>query len=145
MPRILALDIGDKRIGAAITDELGVSARPLATIVRKPGHKADVRAIAEIVTELCVSTVVVGIPVNSDGSEGPQAAKAREFAAKLRDGLNARVETCDEFLTTAEAQEMLIRAGKSRSDRRKLIDQAAAVLILEAYLKENREPEAEAY
>ena len=132
--RILALDVGDKRIGIAISDELGISAQPLATLERREGFKADLNDIAKIVEEYGVSKVVVGMPMNMDGSEGEQAAKAREFAERLRRRVRIPVDTWDERLTTAQAERTLIAGDRSRAKRKEVVDQLAAALILENYL-----------
>ena len=132
--RILALDVGDKRIGIAISDELGISAQPLATLERRSGFKADLNDIAKIVEEYGVSKVVVGMPMNMDGSEGEQAAKAREFAERLRRRVRIPVDTWDERLTTAQAERTLIAGDRSRAKRKEVVDQLAAALILENYL-----------
>ena len=132
--RVLALDVGDKRIGIAISDELRISAQPLATLERRPGYKADLGAISKIVEESGVSRIVVGVPINMDGSEGEQAAKAREFAERLRRRLRTPVDTWDERLTTAQAERALIAVNKTRARRKEVVDQLAAALILENYL-----------
>ena len=134
MNKILALDVGDKRIGLAVSDELGIAAHPVCTINRRPGYKADIETIRDIIGLCGATCVVVGIPINADGSEGSQAAACRRFAAKLAEKLDIPVEIWDEALSTLEAEEILINADKSRSKRKKIVDQLAAVLILESYL-----------
>ena len=134
MTRILALDVGDKRIGVALSDELGIAAHPLVTLTRHPGYKTDLRAIAEIVEESRISKIIIGVPINMNGSEGEQAMKAREFAEKLRRSLKTPVETWDERLTTVQAKKTLAEGNASRTKRKTAVDQLAAALILESYL-----------
>ena len=132
--RMMALDVGDKRIGIAISDELGISAQPLSTLERRSGFKADLNEIARIVEEYKVSKVVIGVPINMDGSEGEQSAKALEFAERLRRRIRISVDTWDERLTTAQAERSLIALDKSRAKRKEVVDQLAAALILENYM-----------
>ncbi len=138
MNKILALDIGSKRIGIAITDDLGLAAHPVCTLQRRQGYKANLKEICEIIKELEAGSVVVGIPLNSDGSEGPQALACRNFAEKLSEVVDIPVEVWDESLSTMEAEQILINADRSRSKRKKVVDQIAAVLILESYLSAKR-------
>jgi putative Holliday junction resolvase len=140
-PRTLALDVGDKRIGLAITDELGVTARPLFTLHRT-NLRADLKAIARFIRQHSVQVVVVGNPLHADGSPSPQSAKTLAFAAALREANpNLAHHLLDERLTTREAHSLLDATGRSprldrqgRLDRKDLIDQVAAVLILESFL-----------
>lgn len=140
--RILALDVGDKRIGLAITDALGITAQPLFTLHRTT-LRADLKGVARFIRQHEVGTLVVGNPLNADGSESRQAEKAQAFAKALEKehpGLEHRL--LDERLTTREAHELLDAAGRaprsegpaSRVSRREMIDQVAAVLLLEAFL-----------
>lgn len=147
-PRILALDIGDRRIGLAITDELGITAQPLFTLHRT-SLKADLKAIARFIRQRTVSVVVSGLPLNADGTEGPQAIKARAFAAEI-EAAHPELEhhLLDERLTSRDAHELLSETGyrsrfegrEARLDRRELIDQVAAVLLLEAFLSQSQGP-----
>jgi putative Holliday junction resolvase len=145
-PRTLALDVGDKRIGIALTDELGLTAQPLFTLHResgKSGLRADVKAVSRFIRQHKVAIVVVGNPLHADGSPSPQSAKALAFAAELR-AAHPTLEhhLLDERLTTREAHALLDEAGHlarstghaARIERQHLIDQVAAVLILESYL-----------
>ncbi len=145
--RILALDVGDKRIGLAITDALGITAQPLFTLHRAT-LRADLKAIARFIRQHEVGTVVVGNPLNADGTESRQAAKAQAFARALEaehPGLEHHL--LDERLTTREAHELLDAAGRAprsvgrrrgrkemRVSRTEIIDQVAATLLLEAFL-----------
>ncbi|MDE1163710.1 MAG: Holliday junction resolvase RuvX [Acidobacteriaceae bacterium] len=147
-PRILALDIGDRRIGLAITDELGLTAQPLFTLHRT-SLKADLKTIARFIRQRGATVVVSGLPLNADGTEGPQASKARAFAEEIRVG-HPELEhhMLDERLTTRDAHERLSEAGyrarfegrDARLDRRDLIDQVAAVLLLEAFVSQREGP-----
>jgi putative Holliday junction resolvase len=131
--RLAALDVGDARIGVAVCDELGLTVRG-AGIVRRVGGQRDLNAVAALLAPLEPERVVVGLPLNMDGSEGPQAAKVRAFGQRLAAHLALPVEFWDERLTTVEAEQTLRNAGLSRARRRDLIDQEAAAVILESYL-----------
>ncbi|QMV18826.1 Holliday junction resolvase RuvX [Granulicella sp. 5B5] len=145
-PRTLALDVGDKRIGLAITDELGLTAQPLFTLHRasgKSGLRSDLKAIARFIRQHKVEVLLVGHPLNADGTTGPQAIKSEAFAQSLREAHpTLQHHLLDERLTTREAHSLLNDAGRlhrsaghaARLDRKHLIDQVAAVLILESYL-----------
>ncbi len=132
--RILALDIGDKNIGAAISDALGITAQGLDVLRRGPKGE-ELSRLGEIVEEYGVAEIVVGLPLNMDGSEGPRARDARAYARRLSRALAVPVRTWDERLTTAEARRTLLDADLSRAKRKKVIDKLAAVLILESYLQ----------
>jgi putative Holliday junction resolvase len=131
--RIAALDVGDARVGVAISDELGLTTRGLG-VVRRRGGARDLDAIARLLEPYRPARVVVGLPLNMDGSEGPQAAKVRRFAARVADHTGFAVELWDERLTTVEAEELLERTGVARGKRRAQVDQVAAAGILRSYL-----------
>mgnify|MGYP002684124048 CR=1 FL=1 len=131
--RTLAVDPGQVRVGLAVTDSGGMIATPLEVI---PAKGATER-IAKTVADLNVGTVVVGLPLNMDGSEGPSAAAAREFAAAL-EARGVRVELLDERLTTVTAERGLIESGHRRGKRREIQDAVAAAVLLEAYLARQR-------
>ncbi len=154
-PRILALDVGDRRIGLAITDPLGLTAQPLFTLHRatpKPNLRADLKAIARFIRQHKVDVLVVGNPLHADGSPSPQSAKTLAFAAALHDHLreshpNLTLRLLDERLTTREAHALLDGAGHSKARakdkatrlaRTAQVDQVAAVLLLEAFLSAAR-------
>jgi putative holliday junction resolvase len=139
MGRIMALDVGDKRIGVALSDELGMMAMPGTVIERSQSEKADLRAVVQLVQENDVSKVVIGIPIMLDGTSGVQADKVRAFMEKLVRRLRVPVEEWDERMTTLEAEKLLIAADRSRSERREVIDKLAATLILQSYLEAHRE------
>jgi putative Holliday junction resolvase len=135
-PRTLALDVGDKRIGVAITDPLGVTAHPLFTIHRT-SFRADLKSIARFIRQHKVQVLVVGNPLHSDGSPSPQSAKATAFAEALREAhTDLEHHLLDERLTTHAAHELLghLSGRSDRLDRQHLIDQVAATLLLESFL-----------
>jgi putative Holliday junction resolvase len=138
--RVLALDVGDRRIGVAVSDESGTIASPLATVAR---GREDLAAIGRLVTERQISRLVVGLPTGLSGREGPQATKVRAFAAELAAvlGPDLPIEFWDERLTTTIAERSLIEAGTSRARRRERIDAVAAAVILQGYLEATRRRE----
>ena len=132
--RILTLDLGEKRIGVAVSDELLMTAQGLCVLASK-GTVKDLEQVADLVRNQAVSTIVLGLPRNMDGSIGPMAEKVREFGRLLQEqNPDIPVEYWDERLTTAVAQRMLIGADISRVKRRQVVDKIAAVLILQGYL-----------
>ena len=132
MNRILGIDVGEARIGLALSDELGMLAHPLETVNAREGN--PLRHIAEVMAREKVTTVVIGLPRNMNGTYGPAAEKAREFAAKLQALAPCTVKFWDERLTTVAAQRQLHEAGRNAKTSREVIDQAAAALILQGYL-----------
>lgn len=141
--RILGLDYGEKRIGAALCDELGMTAQGLTTIHRK-NRKSDMEAIARIVREYGVEMIVLGYPLMLDGSEGIQCAKVKSFARQLGLLLSIPVVFQDETLTTKAAEEVLRQANVKREKIRLVVDKVAASMILQDYLdsrKVDRWPE----
>ena len=136
MPRIVALDVGDRTIGVAASDELGITVSPVRTIRRSASVKADLREVEALLAELEASRVIVGIPLDAEGNEGPQAAKVKDFSVRLEKRLRIPMIHWDERFSTADAEETLIELGASRAKRRKVIDQMAAAVILESYLRE---------
>jgi putative Holliday junction resolvase len=135
-PKILAIDVGDKRIGLAITDPLGLTAQPLFTIHRT-NLRADLKSVARFLRQHQVEVVVVGYPLHADGSVSPQAEKAQVFAEAVREEHPLLTHhLLDERLTTRDAHALLgHRSGYAdRRERSAVIDQVAAVLLLEAFL-----------
>lgn len=130
---ILALDFGDRRIGIAVSDELGLYAHPLMTLERT-AWKNDLEAIRHIVEERQVRRIVVGMPLDMDGSRGRRVGKTERFMARVRQATGLEVVPWDERLTTVEAERTLLRGDMSRARRRRVIDQVAAVIILQTYL-----------
>ena len=135
--RLLALDVGDVRIGVALSDETGSLASGLVTL-RAVGPRKDTQAVAALVREHAAAGIVVGLPLRLDGSPGPQAEKVLAFVERLRRAVRVPVVTRDERLTSVAADERLAEAGVKRRDRRARIDQAAAALILQEHLDERR-------
>jgi putative Holliday junction resolvase len=129
----LALDVGSKRIGVAVSDPLGVTAQGVETLVRK-SLEADLRSVEDLVQRYQAGEILVGMPYNMDGSEGPQAAKVRELMALISERVSLPVKEWDERLSTVAAERVLIEADMSRAKRRKVVDKLAAVIILQAYL-----------
>jgi putative Holliday junction resolvase len=135
-PRLLALDVGQKRIGVAATDELGITVQPLLTIHRK-GTREDLRSAARLARRVDASAIIVGDPLNMDGSASAQTERARQFARELGELTGLPIHLHDERLTSREAHEILYRQGHDRQQHAELVDQVAAVLILESYLRQS--------
>ena len=131
--RVLAIDLGSKRIGTAVSDALGLSARPVETI-RRSNTERDIARLKAIVEDLDVEAVVVGLPLRMDGSIGDAAAHTLRFVERLKVALVVNVFTQDERLTSYEAEQMMIERGFSREARRARSDEFAALLILEDFL-----------
>ena len=132
--RILGLDYGEKRIGVAVCDELGLTAQGLPTIIRKT-RKHDWEILENLVKNYQVEKIVIGYPVRLDGSEGIQCEKVNRFAALLEKTFVLPVIKWQETLSTKEAEEILINSGVRWQKRKKMVDKLAACLILQDYLK----------
>ncbi len=130
--RILALDIGTKRIGVAITDPLCIFARELALVLRQTDKKAQDEIIS-FAREYDVETIVVGLPYNVDGSIGPQAQNCMDFVKPLEK--DYKIIYCDERYSSFEAEELLRKEGKKYTKDKGLVDLKSACIILEDYLK----------
>ena len=134
--RIVALDIGDVRVGVAVSDSARTIASPVEVITRV-GWGPDTRKILEICRRFDTTLVVSGLPLNMDGSEGFQAGKVRDLCRQLTQaGLTVFFQ--DERLTTVTAEEALLEGSLSRKERKTKVDKVAAALILEQWLKENK-------
>ena len=133
--RFLCLDIGDKRIGIAVSDPFNSYSLPVETYHRK-NLKTDLQKIEGYVKEKCATALVCGLPVNFDGTDSIQTTKARFFIERLRELLNVQIYTVDERCTTCEAEDTLIEQGKSREERKKFVDSLAAASILQGFLNE---------
>ncbi len=131
--RILALDVGKKRIGLAVSDLLGVTAQGLETFERTR-IRDDLEKLKEIAGDLNVGLLLVGKPLHMSGSESRQSEYTREFADRLSEHAGLRVVYWDERLTSREAERMLKQAGATLEQRKKAVDRLAAVLLLESYL-----------
>jgi len=131
--RVLALDLGKRRIGLALSDELGLTAQGLETMERA-GMRVDLARLSELASECGVALVLVGNPLHMDGSEGSQSAWARDFAERLRGLTGLAVRMWDERLTTVEAERVLRQSGISQQKRSAAVDRLAAVVLLQSYL-----------
>ncbi len=136
--RLMGLDVGDKRIGIALSDEGAVIASPRETLERS-GNRKDIRYMLELARREDVSEIVVGMPFSLDGSLGPQAHKVERFVEALKAETDIRITTWDERLTTVSAERALLEGNVSRAKRKKTIDRVAAALILQGYLDSRRE------
>ena len=132
--RYLGLDVGSKRIGVAVSDELGLMAQPVLTLTRKRSAREDLRALARLCRRFGCVGIVVGDPKHLSGEASAQGEKVRVFAGELADLAGLPVHFVDERLTSRSAHEILYAAGKSRQEHKPLVDQVAAVLILQSFL-----------
>lgn len=135
--RILALDLGARRVGVAISDPLGLTAQGLPTL-RPGGKRALLDAVRKLVDSYEVERIVVGLPRNMDGTLGPAARKALAVAEALRTALELPVDTWDERLTTVAAERALDEGNLRGPKRREIVDRIAAQLILEGYLESQK-------
>jgi putative Holliday junction resolvase len=131
--RVLAVDLGAKRIGTAVSDALGISARPVETF-RRSSLERDIAKLKALAEQLEAEAVVVGLPLRMDGSLGEAAVGALEFARALQDELGLPVFTQDERLTSYEAQQLMIERRLDRNARREMSDAVAAAIILQDFL-----------
>lgn len=138
--RILAVDLGTKRVGLALSDPTGTIAQALDVIPRT-SMAAVIGRIAQVAADHLVDRIVVGLPLRMDGREGTEASQARAFTARLQTAVPVPVEMVDERLSTAEAERALVAADVSRRQRRERRDAVAAALFLQTYL--NRPPQSE--
>ncbi len=134
--RVMALDVGEKWIGVALSDPLGILANPLTRISAVPQETA-IQGIGHLTDEHQVKLIVIGIPYSMDGTQGRQALLVEEFLVKLRQSLRVPVQTWDERLSTVAARSR-IRAASNRATEKEQIDAAAAAYILEGYLERQR-------
>ena len=136
--RILGLDYGSKTVGTAVSDGLGLTAQALSTIERKEENKLrkTLREIEALIAEYHAEQIVLGLPLNMDGSVSERAEKTLEFKEMLEKRTGLPVILQDERLTTFAADEILAESGVPKKDRKKVIDSVAAGLILEDYLNE---------
>ena len=130
--RIVALDVGDRRIGIAVSDALGITAQPIETYTRV-GYGPDVRRISQIAQQYETNRILCGLPLNMDGTRGFQAEKVTQLAEKLEEA-GLIVSYYDERMTTVLAEDALLEANMSRENRKKKVDMVAAVMILQSYL-----------
>ncbi len=138
--RSLGLDIGDRRIGVALSDPEGILASPF-TIIHRRDERLDIEAIIDIVNQHEVKQIVVGLPRSMDGSIGRQAEKVKSLTQKLCSHTEVPVEFRDERLTTVSAKRLMQAANTKKTKRKTKDDAIAAALILQSYLDEAREPQ----
>ena len=131
--RIMGLDIGDKTIGVAVSDLMGLTAQGVTTI-KRVGKKKDIETIKQIIAEKQVNKIVSGLPKNMNGTVGPQGEKVQKFCELLKEETNLPIEFWDERLSTVAAERSLIEGNVRRENRKKVIDMLAAVIILQGYL-----------
>lgn len=135
--RILGIDHGTKRVGIAISDELGMMAHPVEFIPAEPFDRFLAR-LQQIIQERQVTEIIVGMPRNMDGTYGPAAQKVKEFVAKLSETISTPIRTWDERLTSVQANRFLIEADVRRAARKERVDQMAAAILLQSYLDSPR-------
>lgn len=128
--------MGAKRIGVAVSDELGLTAQPVLTLQRKHNPRDDLRSLARLARKFAVAGIVVGHPVHLSGEASPRSTKTEIFAAELGELTGLPIHLWDERLTTREAHQILYEAGHERQSHRKVVDQVAAVLILQSFLED---------
>ena len=134
--RIMALDVGERRIGVALSDILGITAQPLMTYNRADNNqKADILGLCELIKKHEVEKLVVGLPKNMNNTIGFKAEEVQHFIKALQKEIDIPIEWVDERLTTVSAERTLLEADVSRKKRKKVIDMMAAVLILQTYLE----------
>ncbi|MFA0760341.1 MAG: hypothetical protein HZLCBSQH_000435 [Candidatus Fervidibacterota bacterium] len=138
MARILAVDYGEKRIGLAVSDELGITASPLTTLTRRSDEET-VRQIAQLAPKLRVTQIVVGLPRRTDARESEMERKVKAFAEKLRQAVSVPVVLFDERFTTRIAEQVLLEADLPRRKRKQVRDRLSAVILLQSYLDSQRE------
>lgn len=137
-PRYLALDVGAKRIGIAVSDELGLTAQPVLTLETRRSTRDNLRSIARLARRFSVAAIVVGNPLHLSGDQSPRAARTQAFAAELGALTGLPIHLWDERLTTQEAHQILYQAGHPREEHKAVVDQVAATLILQSFLDEKR-------
>ncbi len=132
--------MGSKRIGVAVSDELGLTAQPVLTLIRRRNPREDVRSLARLARRFSVAAIVVGNPLHLSGEKSPRSESTEAFASDLGELTGLPIHLWDERLTTREAHQILYEAGHPRQDHRRVADQVAATLILQSFL-DNRKQE----
>ena len=135
--RIMGLDVGDKTIGVAVSDLMGLTAQGVKTI-KRVGKEKDIEALKEIIKERQVNKIVSGLPKNMNGTLGPQGEKVIKFCELLEEETGIKIEYWDERLSTVAAERTLIQGNVRRENRKGVIDMVAAVIILQVYLDRQR-------
>jgi putative Holliday junction resolvase len=138
-PRYLALDVGNRRIGVAVSDELGLTAQPVLTLERRHNRREDLRSLARLARRFAVVGIVVGNPLHMLGELSPQAVKTQAFAAELGELTGLPIHLWDERLTSHQAHQILYEAGHARQEHRRVVDQVAATLILQSFMEQRPE------
>jgi putative Holliday junction resolvase len=136
--RVVGLDLGERRVGVAVSDSAGLVAVPHAVVERTGDPATDRDAVAAVVRELGAERVVVGLPLSLDGSYGPAARRAERDVAALGEVLTVPIELADERLSTVTAHRSLAAAGVKSRARRRVVDELAATVVLQAWLETNR-------
>lgn len=140
--RYLGLDVGGRRIGVAVSDELGLTAQPVLTLERRgsgpANRREDLRSLARLCRRFGVAGIVVGNPLHLSGETSLRAAKTQAFAAELGQLTGLPIQLWDERLTTHAAHEILYQAGQKRQEHGKVVDQVAATLILQSFIDERQ-------
>lgn len=131
--RVLGLDVGEKTVGVAVSDPLGLTAQGVE-VIRRSTIQQDLQRLTELVNKYQVEQIIVGMPRRTDGSYGPEAEKVREFAQQLAETISVPIEFWDERFSTAAAERILLEGDVSRAKRRKVVDKVAASVILQGYL-----------
>lgn len=134
MNRAMALDLGDRRVGIAMSDLMKMIANGYETYYRSGDESRDIEYIKRLVVDNNVDEVVIGLPINMDGTEGVRVEKSREFGQKLGEVIDAKILFEDERLTTVSAERVLIEGDVRRDKRKTVIDMVAATIILQAFL-----------
>lgn len=133
--RILGIDYGDARVGTAVTDALGITAQGLETIENNKNDKAVLARLEDIIKEYQVSVIVIGMPLNMDGSKTERVEKTERFIHKIKCKFNKiKIETVDERLTTVQAQRTMNELGIKSKNKKNIVDTISAVYILETYI-----------
>ena len=135
--RIMGLDVGDKTIGVAVSDLMGLTAQGVKT-VKRVGKKKDIEALKEIIKERQVNKIVSGLPKNMNGTLGPQGEKVIKFCELLEQETGIKIEYWDERLSTVAAERTLIQGNVRRENRKGVIDMVAAEIIIQGYLDRQR-------
>lgn len=136
LTRYLGLDVGSRRIGVAVSDELGLTAQPVLTLTRRRTPREDLRSVARLARRFGAAAIVVGNPLHLSGDRSPRAARTQQFARELGELTGLPIHLWDERLTTREAHRILYEAGRPRQEHRPVVDQVAATLILQSFLDE---------
>ncbi len=132
--RIMGLDLGERTIGVAMSDSLGMTAQGIKVVRRVHNEEQEMQELADLIQEYEVNEIVLGYPKNMNGTIGESAKKSEVFAEKLKESFHLPVKLWDERLSTVGAQRALLEADVSRAKRKKVIDKMAAVFILQGYL-----------